>query len=85
MTWATVITGPDGDAPEQQRQPVGWGQGWGGGGWQLRPGGHHSLEEMGTRAQGSWTKDCRWQGREETAVKVDKDERGTHVGSEQKG
>lgn len=35
MTWATVTTGPDRDAPEQRRQPVGYGQGWGGD-WQLR-------------------------------------------------
>lgn len=45
MIWATVITGPDGDAPEQRRQPVGWGQGWGGGDWQLSPSAHCGLEE----------------------------------------
>lgn len=26
MTWATVTTGPDRDAPEQRRQPVGMGK-----------------------------------------------------------
>ena len=90
MTWATVITGPDGDAPEQRRQPVGWEQGWGGGDWQLRLGGHQSPEEeMGMRAQRRWERrdpgqKTRWQGSEEI-VRADKEERRTRLSSEQKG
>lgn len=63
MTWATVITGPDGDAPEQRRQPVGWGQGWG-----------EEEEETGSLAQvymaalrrGEWRRGPERARREET-------------------